>query len=198
MLWKIIGAAVLLGAGSSATWKGARVGEYFGRVDAQEWQREHPAPPPPLVELGKHRVQVTDTRRIVPSTGLAPELRAQTANNNLDVVRHGGRVYLAWRSAPNHFASRQAVINVASSEDERNWRYETSYHLGRDLREPRLLSLGQHLFSTYRSSERVPGVSRPQGFQWASNARTALGVNSSQWVPRAPSPGACGRFKAKG
>ena len=163
MLWKIVGASVLLGAGSSATWKGARVGEYFGRVDAQEWQHEHPAPPPPLVELGKHRVQVTDTRRIVPSTGLAPELRAQTANNNLDVVRHGGRVYLAWRSAPNHFASPEAVINVASSDDERNWRYETSYHLGRDLREPRLLSLGQHLFLYVSRLGKSPWSFAPEG-----------------------------------
>jgi hypothetical protein len=70
----------------------------------------------------------------------------QTANNNLDFVRHQGRVYLAWRSAPSHFASAEVVMNVASSEDEVTWRYETSFRLHRDLREPRFLSLGDRLF----------------------------------------------------
>lgn len=91
-------------------------------------------------------MRVSETRRVVPSDGLAPEFGLKTANNNLDVVRHDGRVYLAWRSAPNHFASPETLINVASSDDERQWRYETSYHLDRDLREPRLLSLNGRLF----------------------------------------------------
>ena len=141
----MIGSALIAGA-TTATWKGGGVGEYFGRVDDAVWQAEHPAPRAPRVEFGTVRVRLRDTRRIVPSAGLAPELPVQTANNNLDVVRHQGRVYLAWRSAPSHFASPETVLNVASSEDEEHWRFEASYHLGRDLREPRFLSLGDRLF----------------------------------------------------
>ena len=145
MFRKLAVTALVVSAGTSGTWKAGGVGEYFGRIDAQQWQREHPTALPPPVELGKHSVRVSDTRRVVPSAGLAPELEVKTANNNLDVVRHDGRVYLAWRSAPNHFASTETVINVASSSDEQSWRYETRYRLGRDLREPRLLSLGGRL-----------------------------------------------------
>jgi hypothetical protein len=92
-------------------------------------------------------VEVLDTRRIVPSDGLPAEAKAGVANNNLDVVRHDdGRVYLAWRTAPDHFAGPEVTVHVVSSEDERNWRFEASFKLGTDLREPRLLSLGGTLF----------------------------------------------------
>jgi hypothetical protein len=37
-------------------------------------------------------------------------------------------------------------MNIASSEDELSWRHEATFRLGRDLREPRLLSLGARLF----------------------------------------------------
>jgi hypothetical protein len=140
----VLGAAVIVGS-STVGWKGASVGEYFGRVDVNTWASEHPEAAAPAVELGKHRVRVSDTRRIVPSVGLAPAFQVQTANNNLDVVRHGGRVYLAWRSAPSHFASPQTVMHVASSDDELNWRFEKTYSLDRDLREPRFLSLNGKL-----------------------------------------------------
>jgi len=133
--------AAMIAGSSTAAWKGARLGEYFGRVDPNTWSREHPEAAAPAVEFGKHRVRVSDTRRIVPSAGLASVFAVQNANNNLDVVRHAGRVYLAWRSAPSHFASQQTVIHVASSDDELQWRFEKTYQLGRDLREPRFLSL---------------------------------------------------------
>jgi hypothetical protein len=134
--------ALLLGA--TGTWK-VVVAEYFGRVDLESWAAEHPSPPPPRVEGGPQRVELVSTRRVVPSEGLHAKNQLQTANNNLDVVRHQGRVYLAWRAAPSHFASADVVMNVASSEDEKTWRYETSFKLGRDLREPRFLSLGDKL-----------------------------------------------------
>ena len=59
----------------------------------------------PPVEEGRHRVRVLETRRIVPGPGLPPELAPGAANNNLDAVRHSdGSVYLAFRTAPHHFA----------------------------------------------------------------------------------------------
>lgn len=145
MLKRLAVASAALAVGLASTWKLA-VAEYFGRVELTSWEAEHPSPAPPHVELGPHQVSLLHTRRVVPSAGLDSRSEVQTANNNLDVVRHQGRVYLAWRSAPSHFASAEVVINVASSEDEQTWRHETSFRMKRDLREPRLLSLGDQLF----------------------------------------------------
>lgn len=145
MLRRLAVAIAAVGMGLAGTWKVA-VAEYFGRVDLESWAAEHPSPPAPTVEPGPHRVSLVETRRIVPSGGLDSRSGVQTANNNLDVVRHQGRVYLAWRTAPSHFASGEVVLNVVSSDDERTWRYETSFRLGHDLREPRLLSLNDRLF----------------------------------------------------
>lgn len=104
------------------------------------------APSPPPSEPGRHVVEVIDSRRIVPSTGLPPEVAVGVSNNNLDVVRHDGRVYLAWRSAADHLAGADTAIQVVSSDDEVTWRFEARFQLGTDLREPRLLSWGGTLF----------------------------------------------------
>jgi len=101
---------------------------------------------PPAPRPGRHAVRVTETRRIVPGPGLPPEVVPAASNNNLDVVRHEGRVYLAFRTAPHHFANPETVIHVVSSEDERSWRSEARFAVGADLREPRLLSFGGALF----------------------------------------------------
>jgi len=100
----------------------------------------------PTPRPGRHDVEIVDTRQIVPSPGIPTEATIQTANNNLDVVRFQGRVYLVWRTAPSHFASDQTTMHVVSSTDEVDWDYETSYQTGRDLREPRFLPVGDQLF----------------------------------------------------
>lgn len=105
-----------------------------------------PLPPPPPSEPGRHDVEVLSTRRVVPSAGLPTETVPQHSNNNLDVIRHEGRVYLAWRTAPDHYAGPDTVIHVVSSADEERWTFEASYAMGTDLREPRWLALGGSLF----------------------------------------------------
>lgn len=103
--------------------------------------------PPPAVDHTGHRVDVVETRQIVPSDGLPHAAEVLTANNNLDATRHSdGRVYLAWRTAPDHFAGTETIIQVVSSEDEKTWRFERRLTLRTDLREPRLLSLNGSLF----------------------------------------------------
>lgn len=105
-----------------------------------------PPPPPPMAEPGRHNVTVVETRRVVPSDGLPMETTPLVSNNNLDVIRHDGRVYMAWRTAPDHFASERTVMYVVSSADERTWRFETRVQAATDLREPRFLSLNGSLF----------------------------------------------------
>lgn len=162
-------AAVAVGVLATGAWKGL-VSEYFGRVDLSRWAAEHPNPPPPHVELGPHRIERVSTRRIVPSEGLDAGLAVQTANNNLDVVRHRGRVYLAWRTAPSHFAGPDTVVHVASSEDEVTWRKEASFAMKRDLREPRLLSLGDRLLLYVSRLGSNPFYFEPQGVSVSERA----------------------------
>jgi hypothetical protein len=101
----------------------------------------------PPAEPGRHTVRVLETRRVVPSPGLPPTVAMGASNNNLDAVRHGdGFVYLAFRTAPHHFANPDTAIYVVRSRDEVEWEFEARFHLGTDLREPRLLSLGDRLF----------------------------------------------------
>jgi len=83
---------------------------------------------------------------VVPSDGLPEKVQPQNANNNLDVVRHGEKVFLAFRTAPNHFASPKTELYVVSSTDQENWDYEAHFQMDTDLREPRLLSFDGKLF----------------------------------------------------
>jgi hypothetical protein len=124
----------------------SEVALYFGRCDTDAWSIAHPAPPPPAISPGKHRVELVESRRIVPSSGLPLGLEVKTANNNLDVVRHGGLTYLAFRSAPSHFAGSETALHVVRSADEQSWQWVASFAERRDLREPRWLALGERLF----------------------------------------------------
>lgn len=101
-----------------------------------------PLPPPVLGE----------TRQVLPGPGLPreyTELRdrlAAKSNNNLDAVRHSGRVFLATRLSKDHFASADSSMFVFSSADEQSWRFEARFSLGADVREPRFLSYRGRLF----------------------------------------------------
>jgi hypothetical protein len=138
------GAIVLLLAACGGSSDPADAGADAPRPDAPRLDAGPPAPPPS--EPGRHEVTIEESRRIVPSEGLPAEAPAQTSNNNLDVVRFGGRVYLAFRSGPYHFASPEVRIHVVSSEDEVSWRYEHTFSRTTDLREPRWLEVGGTLF----------------------------------------------------
>lgn len=120
-------------------------------------------PPPPPAEPGRHTITLVDTRQVVPSAGIPTETPPGNSNNNLDVARLGGRTWLAWRTAPNHFASTQTAMFVVSSEDERAWRFEARFAVGSDLREPRLLVLDGRLFLYVSRLGANPLAFEPQG-----------------------------------
>ncbi|MCB9675761.1 MAG: hypothetical protein H6737_11625 [Alphaproteobacteria bacterium] len=85
---------------------------------------------------------------VVPSPGLPPEIVPNNANNNLDVEEHDGRLWMAFRSAPTHFADTEVDLWVMSTADQVTWEYEGHFRYGIDLREPQLVSYGGelHLF----------------------------------------------------
>ncbi|MEZ4389762.1 MAG: hypothetical protein R3A48_01600 [Polyangiales bacterium] len=119
--------------------------------------------PWPVSEPGRHAVTVLETRQVIPGEGLPPETPAGNSNNNLDVARHDGRIYLAWRTAPDHFASSETRLFVVSSADERSWRYETRLSLDRDLREPRFLAWNGRLLLYVSRLGTDPMRFEPQG-----------------------------------
>lgn len=102
---------------------------------------EDPAlPPEPSTEPTLSGFEV-----VVPSSGTIAGITTQNANNNLDVVRFRDRTFLAWRTAPTHFASELTKLYIAS-EGPDGWRFEGELALQTDLREPRFLVLGDRLF----------------------------------------------------
>jgi hypothetical protein len=100
---------------------------------------------------------------VVPSDGLPAEVVLQDAANNLDVVEHEGEVFFAFRVAPSHFASRDAMLYVVRSADEQTWSFEASFWLETDLREPRLLSLDGRLLLYFAVLGESPLDFEPQG-----------------------------------
>ncbi|HWJ97944.1 MAG TPA: hypothetical protein VNQ33_07270 [Acidimicrobiales bacterium] len=72
---------------------------------------------------------------------MPPELELGRSNNNLDVVRHDGRLWLGLRTAPTHYASAEARLEVLVSDDEgASWVRDRTIAMGRDVREPRFVS----------------------------------------------------------
>jgi len=89
----------------------------------------------------------SDAITVVPDAAAMPAgVVSQTAHNNLDIVWHRGRLFFAFRTAASHFADDQVVMYVVSTTDQQSWQLEATIALGKDLREPRFLSLGDDLF----------------------------------------------------
>jgi hypothetical protein len=76
---------------------------------------------------------------LIPSTLLPDSMSIQTSNNNVSLVRYGNRIYLAFRTSKNHFASEFTQIHIISTADGLHWDKELEVKLGTDVREPFLL-----------------------------------------------------------
>ena len=81
----------------------------------------------------------------MPSAGLPAKVHVNRSNANLAVARFRGRYFLVFRTAKWQIADDKTLLYVISSRDQAHWRYEGSFHYGRDLREPRLLVWRHHL-----------------------------------------------------
>jgi hypothetical protein len=108
---------------------------------------------------------------VAPSPTLPPEVVSQQAHNNLDVAWHDpdgsgpepGRVFFAFRTAPDHFASSETAMYVVSTADLATWRFEGSFSVGRDMREPQLVSVGGKLLFYWVNLGTDPLKFEPQG-----------------------------------
>ena len=144
-------------------------------------------------------VQIGASRPVVPGPAVCRGVTTLAANNNLDACDVDGRRYLAWRTAPFHFAHHDVHLHVVSSDDGgETWRHEHSVHLGRDLREPRFLVWGGRLFlyfftlgtSWHRFEPGQVHVSERVGGSWTSprpigwEGATGEGRGVVEWRPR--------------
>lgn len=92
------------------------------------------------------RVSYSPLKQVVPGEGLPEKVQALKSNNNLDITRYKGRWFMAFRTAPTHFASRDATLYVVSSSDLKKWDYEVKFNMSNDLREPRFMVFRNKLF----------------------------------------------------
>ncbi|MFA6449296.1 MAG: hypothetical protein WCX65_07515 [bacterium] len=95
---------------------------------------------------GAKKISYSPLVKIVPGPGLPAEVKPFKSNNNVDIAKFGDRFYMAFRSAPTHFASTETILYVLSSADAKKWDYETKFKMGSDLREPRFLVFKGKLF----------------------------------------------------
>jgi len=79
----------------------------------------------------------------VPSDALPPQTPIQASNNNVALGYFEGRLFMAWRTGPKHFASPEVQMHIVSSTDwGRHWDYETTVDLKSDMREPLFTLVG--------------------------------------------------------
>lgn len=92
-------------------------------------------------------ITTTPWQQLIPSNKLPKEFtKLGKANNNLDAIRYKDRYYVAFRTAPSHFASRKTMTYIMSSADFENWRYEQEFWVDADMREPRFVEFRDTLF----------------------------------------------------
>jgi hypothetical protein len=106
---------------------------------------------------------IGDPVTVAPSGALPPEVKSQVAHNNLDVEWHDGRLFLAVRTAPDHFASTETTMFVVSTNDLDQWRFEGRWKLGTDVREPQLVSMAGELVFYFAVLGDDPLSFKPQG-----------------------------------
>lgn len=119
---------------------------------------------------------------VVPGDVLPPEVVLQAANNNLDVAEFEGATWLAFRTAPDHFASAQATLHVMS-DDGSGWVWRGSFTEGTDVREPRLLAWEGQLWFAYAVLGSDPLAFEPQGMKLARWEGTAFGTPEWFYAP---------------
>lgn len=88
--------------------------------------------------------QLTETTTIIAYPNAS--LPIQKANNNLDVVAFNNEYYLAFRTAPSHFASKKTRLVILKTTNLVDYTIDTNIGIGNDIREPRFCVKGDSLF----------------------------------------------------
>jgi len=133
---------------------------------------------------------ISEAITVVPDAEAMPEgVVSQNAHNNLDIVWHHGRLYFAFRTAPTHFADSEVVLYVVSTTDQKTWTLETSITLGKDLREPRFLTLGDELFLYFARLGEITFTFKPEAMMMTQRRGACDWTNPEEIVPVEGKPG---------
>ena len=105
-------------------------------------------------------VSYTPLVQVVPGPGLPAQVKCMRSNNNLDIIQFDGRIFLAFRTAPTHFAGTKTHMYVVSTRDQKTWDYETEVFMGSDMREPRFLATnGKLMFYYFQAGKSIVSFS---------------------------------------
>lgn len=108
------------------------------------WRAEEPAGFDTDAASG---ITYSPPRAIVPGVAAPEGANPMASNNNVDLAVFEGRTYMAYRTAPTHFASDKTRLVVVSSADRRQWDLDLTFGLDQsDMREPRFLVYKGTLF----------------------------------------------------
>ncbi|MEZ4241218.1 MAG: sialidase family protein [Myxococcota bacterium] len=111
---------------------------------------------------------------VVPSDAVPDGITVLPSNNNVSILLTDDRLFLAWRTSHNHFASVDTEMHVVSSDDGgASWVHEHTVALGTDVREPTLLLADGHVVLTFFQAGTEPLAFEPQAV-WRSE-RCATG-----------------------
>lgn len=88
---------------------------------------------------------VSEPLWLIPSSVLPQDVIAQNSNNNVCIAFYNKKIYVAFRTGPTHFASKETGIYIISSIDLINWKKEMEFFGGSDVREPFLIEINNKL-----------------------------------------------------
>jgi hypothetical protein len=113
---------------------------------------------------------------------LPSELPTGASNNNVSIVLHEERLFLAWRTAPIHFATTDASMHVMSSSDlGETWEFEATWSLHADVREPLLLSQSGRLFFSFFEAGTNVAAFEPHAVWRTERTAQAQWTELSEW-----------------
>lgn len=96
-----------------------------------------------------YTIKLSQPYWLIPTQINQEEIPIGKSNNNVSIAIHQKRIYVAFRTGPYHFASKKAGVYVLSSADGQHWEKELELFIGRDIREPFLMSLNGKLHFYY-------------------------------------------------
>ncbi len=92
-----------------------------------------------FTDLFSQKISTTEWKQFIPSKAIPQNIKCKNSNNNLDLVEFNNIYYVAFRTAPTHFASKKTKLYIISSTDFKTWKYETEFFVTADMREPRFV-----------------------------------------------------------
>lgn len=101
-----------------------------------------------------------------------------------DLARYGERIYLSFRSAPSHFPSNHARIQIFSTLDFKNfndWHFEHSISHTQDIRDPHFLKFKDELYLFYMSHSKSMLNHKPEHIYYIK--KNAHGWNNPAVLP---------------